>query len=496
MINTQNKKFNKYFYPCLGGIFGGIATSTHFWLLFMPLSLFILWSRSDKKLANFLWGFFFILVSHSWLYELHPLTWLGFSWISSLIISISILFGCSLIGGILVYLWGLLVKKILQKKEISNMNSLRLTIKVLLLSFAWGIGEFILSQTPLFWIGLGEGVVPGDMYLAGLARWIGSTGLSAVQLVIGFWIYLIYAKWERKYHLNKTFLFGVLMIFTLHFLGSLTSPIIRNNDYPVALWQPNMPTREKINFNNQLINDKLINAQKIALLNKSKLLITPEGSLNNNLNLAFESKILMLAGGFRNSQNGLRSSILGFQIGDKSYSTFIDKNRLVPLGEKIPGFLEIFSTGLSSVGGIQPGSSSRLFEWKFTPPFAVAICYEISDGFKIRNAINDGAELIISAANLDPYPNKLHNQFLSLARVRSIENKKDNIIISNTGPSGLISEEGRIIKLFDPNIEQNDVVNPNFSIEKTFYTTYGERPLFLLFLFLIGLNLYFGKFTN
>ena len=83
-----------------------------------------------------------------------------------------------------------------------------------------------------------------------------------------------------------------------------------------------------------------------------------------------------------------------------------------------------------------------------------------------------------------------------MARVRSIENKKDNIIVSNTGPSGLISEEGRIIKLFDPNTEQNDVVNPNFSIEKTFYTKYGERPLFLLFLFLIGLNLYFGKFTN
>ena len=113
-----------------------------------------------------------------------------------------------------------------------------------------------------------------------------------------------------------------------------------------------------------------------------------------------------------------------------------------------------------------------------------------------RQAINNGAELIISAANLDPYPIKLHNQFLSLARVRSLENKKDNIIVSNTGPSGLISEEGRIIKLFDPNTEQNDVVNPNFSIEKTFYTTYGERPLFLLFLFLIGLNLYFGKFTN
>ncbi len=462
----------------------------------MPLSLFILWSRSDKKLANFLWGFFFILVSHSWLYELHPLTWLGFSWISSLIISLSILLGCSLIGGILVYFWGLLGDRILQKKNISNMNSLTLTIKVLLLSFAWGLGEFILSQTPLFWIGLGEGIIPGDLYLAGLARWIGASGLCVVQLIIGFWIYLIYEKWKRKYHFKKTFLFGLLIIFILHFLGGLTNPISRNNDYPVALWQTNMPTREKTKFKNQFINDKLISAQKIALSNNAKLLITPEGTLNNNFNLNFKSKIRMLAGGFRNSKNGLRSSLLGYQIGDKSYSSFIDKNRLVPLGEKIPAFLKFFSQGLSSVGGIQPGSNSRFFKWKYTPPVAVAICYEISDGFKIRNAINNGAELIISAANLDPYPIKLHNQFLSLARVRSIENKKDNVIVSNTGPSGLISDEGRLIKLFDPNIEQNEIVYPNFSSKKTFYTRYGERPLLVLFLVLVGLNLFFGKFTN
>ena len=66
-----------------------------------------------------------------------------------------------------------------------------------------------------------------------------------------------------------------------------------------------------------------------------------------------------MAGGFRNSNNELRSSLLGFQIGDKSYTSFIDKNSLVPLGEKIPRFLDIFSRGLSAVGGIQPGSDSR-----------------------------------------------------------------------------------------------------------------------------------------
>ena len=177
-----------------------------------------------------------------------------------------------------------------------------------------------------------------------------------------------------------------------------------------------------------------------------------------------------MSGGFRNSNNELRSSLLGFQIGDKSFTSFIDKNRLVPIGEKIPRFLNSFSRGLSAVGGIQPGSDSRFFDPKFTPPLAIAICYEISDGVKIRKAISSGAKLIITSANLDPYPIKLYNQFLSLARLRSIENKIDNLLVSNTGPSGLVRDDGKIVQILDLNVEQNKIVFPNFSSEKSFYT--------------------------
>ena len=133
---------------------------------------------------------------------------------------------------------------------------------------------------------------------------------------------------------------------------------------------------------------------------------------------------------------------------------------------------------------------------RFTPPLAVAICYEISDGLTIRNAINSGAKIIISLANLDPYPKKLQNQFLSLARMRSIENKKDNLIASNTGPSGLISDDGKIIEVLNFNTEHNKVVFPNFSSEKTFYTKFGDRNLLFLFLFFLVLNLFVGKLTN
>ena len=456
----------------------------------MPISLFILWKERERKIANFWWGFFFILISHSWLYDLHPLTWLGFSWFTSLIIAISILLFCSFLGGLIVYLWGLLVEIILWKEDFFEMKIMPLTIKVFFLSLTWGIGELILSQTPFFWIGLGESLVPGDIYLAGLARWIGASGLCVLQILIGFWIFFSHGRWRRKLHFKKIFIFGLFIIFFLHLFGGLTTPIKRNYEYPVAIWQTNIPTREKLKIDDEFIKEKQSIAQEYALANQVKLLVAPEGTLYNNFYLSKGFKVNTLAGGFRNSNNELRSSLLGFQIGDKSFSSFIDKNRLVPLGEKIPKFLDGFSRGLSAVGGIQPGSDSRLFDPKFTPPLAVAICYEISDGLKIREAINSGAKLIVTAANLDPYPKKLYDQFLSLAVLRSIENKKNNLLVSNTGPSGLVQDDGKIIELLDLNVEQNKIVFPNFSSEKTFYTKFGDKPILLLFIFFMGLNFF------
>jgi len=57
------------------------------------------------------------------------------------------------------------------------------------------------------------------------------------------------------------------------------------------------------------------------------------------------------------------------------------------------------------------------------------------------------------------------------------------------------SDDGKIIQLLDLNTEQNEVVFPNFSSEKTFYTKHGDKPILLMFIFFIGLNI-FGKLIN
>ncbi len=465
---------------------GGLSISSYLWIIFMPMSLAILWSGFDKKYSNFLWGFSLILISHYWLLYLHPLTWLGFSWISSILISNMILILSSLLGGFFVFFWGLVGSQIIPKHKFFSQKESFVFIRVALVSLLWGLGEFILSQSPFFWIGIGESSIPGDLYLAGLAKLIGSHGVCSIVIFLGFWIFFIYEKWKRKLNFKIVFFIGIVIIFCLHLIGGyLIHPDnTRKPLYPIAIWQTNIPTREKLFKNNQKTTEQIIVEQNKALSRRAKLLVAPEGTLSTNFIFQEPSRINTLIGGFRQEKNSIRNSLLAFKEGDKFYSNFIDKYRLVPLGERIPTFINKFLVNLSSLGGIEPGNHKRYFEWENSPPFAAIICYEITDGSRIKNAVQDGSKFILSIANLDPYPSKIFDQYLSLVRMRSIENNIDTIIASNTGPSGLIRNDGRIDKLIESNKEDIEVVYTQLLNKKTFYTHYGNWPLFITLLVL------------
>ncbi len=170
-----------------------------------------------------------------------------------------------------------------------------------------------------------------------------------------------------------------------------------------------------------------------------------------------------------------------------SFSSVIDKHRLVPLGEWLPSLPGINFRGLSSLGGLESGEASRLLDWQGGPPVAVAICYELTDGNALANATKDGAQWILSIANLDPYPISLQKQFLSLAQLRSIETARDLVSVANTGPSALISRYGQVRSIVSPFTEGVGVLDLNFSNEITGYVRWGELPL----LFSLITSLYF-----
>tara|TARA_B100000965_G_scaffold52652_1_gene39253 strand:+ start:73 stop:630 length:558 start_codon:yes stop_codon:yes gene_type:complete len=175
-----------------------------------------------------------------------------------------------------------------------------------------------------------------------------------------------------------------------------------------------------------------------------------------------------------------------FHSGEDSFSNVLDKSRLVPLGEWIPTLPSFLKNGLSSVGGIESGKPSRLLDWE-GPSFAGAICYELSNGKAIANAVNHGAKWILVIANLDPYPLSLQRQFLSIAQLRSIETSKNLISVSNTGPTSLIKSNGKIDTLLKPNKEIVQLVELELNSKKTVYTYIYDLPLIsFFFISLIG----------
>jgi len=296
-----------------------------------------------------------------------------------------------------VILWGLIGSKIISKNDIFSQKDSFVFTRVTLISLLWAFGEVFLSQTSFFWIGIGESLIPGDLYLAGLARLIGSPGVCFIVIFLGFWIFLIFERWKRKLNFNKIFFVGIASIFCMHLIGGfLIQPDnFRNSLYPIAIWQTNIPTREKLFQNNQKTTHQILVEQNKALSRDAKLLVVPEGTLKTNFYFQEPSKINTLIGGFRIEKNSIRNSLLAYKEGDTFYSDFVDKYRLVPLGEKIPIVFRNF-LNLSSLGGIESGQQNRYFEWENSPPFAAIICYEITDGLKIKNAVQDGSKFILA----------------------------------------------------------------------------------------------------
>ena len=164
-------------------------------------------------------------------------------------------------------------------------------------------------------------------------------------------------------------------------------------------------------------------------------------------------------------------------------SNSIDKHRLVPLGEWAPSLPGL--AGLSAVGGLQSGEPSRLWRWG-GPPVAVAICYEIRNGTAIAEAVAGGAQWILAAANLDPYPLLLQRQFLALAQLRSLETARPLVSVANTGPTALIADRGLVKSQLPAMVPGLLPVGLEPLQGMTLYAVWREWPLWLMLLIAAG----------
>lgn len=456
----------------LGGLLAGLSLPPLGWPPLLWLALLPLWALGPR--AALLWGGAAVLISHRWLLWLHPLDWVGVPLPLSLPLCITLLLAIALLGALLVGSWRWLVQR-LGPERLGT---------ALLASAFWGLAEVLLAKGPLFWIGLGSAALPGDRALAGLAQLVGAGGLAALQLLLAWelWRLLVALRCRRRPW--RPALLWLALVLLLHGLGwqrlvAAAQPDPQARALPLLVLQPAIPTRRKFDGDQQrLLLQRLVRALDQAERGGRSLLL-PEGALSLGQDLPRPAAVEVLSGGFRLENEQLRSALLAFPPGALEPAAALDKHRLVPLGEWIPGADLFRWAGLSAVGGVSPGAATRLFQ-RPDDPLAVAICYELADGQALAAASRDGAGWLLASANLDPYPAQLQRQFAALAQLRAIESGRWLVSSANTGPSLVVDAAGAVRAALPPGRAGTLEAVLQRRTQVTAYARWGELPLLLL----------------
>jgi len=461
------------------GLAAGFALPPRGWPWLLWPALAVLWSlaagpprpSAAVRLAPpFSWGLSAVLVSHLWLLWLHPLDWIGVPSALSLPICAGLWLLCGTLGGALVGLWAVVVGRLDPRRPST----------ALIGAIGWGLAEVGLAKGPLFWLGLGAAALPGDPPLAGLAALGGAGLLAATHLLVGWGLWRI-AEDPRARRLRLVLL-GALLL-ALQFSGAAVLGAAGGDEgsaETIVVLQPSIPTRRKfLSIEQRRLLERLRGGLREASDLGAVSLLLPEGALPLGQPLPETAPVEVLSGGFRWTGAEQRSSILRFAPGERFPRDWVDKHRVVPLGEWVPLSGLLRWSGLSAVGGLEPGPPSRLLG-RPSVPVGVAICYEISDGAALAAATRQGAGWLLASANLDPYPAQLQGQFTALARLRAIESGRWLVSAANTGPSLLVDAGGRVRSELPAGIPATGAMAVHRRSRLTPYVRWGELPLLVL----------------
>jgi len=168
------------------------------------------------------------------------------------------------------------------------------------------------------------------------------------------------------------------------------------------------------------------------------------------------------------------SAVLLDRAGKKTY--IYDKIHLVPFGEYVPLQKILFFVNklVAGIGDYSHGDSYFKAETSYGE-FATLICYEIIFPGLVRKFYTKGGDFIVNITN-DAWFGKTTGpyQHFSMAVFRAVENRKTVIRAANTGISGFIDSNGRIISktdLFQRLVLTDDITSDT---TRSFYTKYGD----------------------
>jgi len=168
------------------------------------------------------------------------------------------------------------------------------------------------------------------------------------------------------------------------------------------------------------------------------------------------------------------SAVLLDREGNVSY--IYDKIHLVPFGEYVPlrSLLFFVDKLVAGIGDYEPGDKVIKANTA-VGSFATFVCYEIIFPGLVRRFYSRDGDFIVTITN-DAWFGKTAGpyQHFSMAVFRAIENRKPVLRAANTGISGYIDSNGRILlttPLFERRVETVDIRTDR---SRSFYSRYGD----------------------
>ncbi len=487
------------------------------WVALAPLWLLV--QRSDCRqwwLLALLWGLGYHGLALAWITGLHPLTWMGIPWLGSVAIVAFAWAAITLWGAVLVLLWawGL--------RQMRTWGSVR---QILASTALWCGLEWLWSLGPLYWTTLSYTQSPGNPIILHLGQLSGPlTVTAAIVAVNGAVVWAVNrpmnsAEPIRKNSDRQIFDLGrwnwpIALCLILHLIGfSLWQrPIAQSPDSAVrvGIIQGNVPTRIKLSGGGlrQAIAGYTQGYETLTQQGVD-VVLTPEGALprlwtngddrpsgrdhraNEFVQLVQKHGVPLWLGTFvpqitpQMTSEGDRytQSLLTITATGATGSQF-NKIKLVPLGEYIPfpavlgkliGRLSLISSSMA------PGTIDQIFDTPFGRAIA-AICYESAFPAQFQKQAAAGGEFILTAANLDPYSEVTMAQHQAHDLMRAIETDRWAVRATNTGYSGLIDPQGRVVWRSQPHRYQAEAVTLYRRQTQTLYVRWGNwlTPLLLV----------------
>ena len=495
-----------------GGLLMGFSPANAWgfaWIAMIPL-----WWALDRSLESrkfrpaivgaSLWGLAYHGSALSWITGIHPITWLGLSWLQSFLAIVVFAWLFIAVWGMAIAIaWAVLLvstHRIIQK--ISTHNRLSTVSHLLVGTALWCAVEWLWSQGPLYWSSLSYTQSPGNLWLLQLGQLSGPTTIAAAVVAVNG---LLAEAWlhRNQIRLGRSLFASALALFlSLHLAGWIlyAQPLTDNPTaaIKVGLIQGNVPTNRKLTSAGiQEARNIYLEGYQSLVAAGAEIVVTPEGAIPQRWNAFLQSQDLLQSAVNRAGIPLVLGTFVHEDIDDnttpitQSLLTLTANNtiagrykkvKLVPLGEYLP--LEPLVAPI--IGGSPFGTSmvpGKFDQQLQTPlgPFAAGICYESAFSNLFRQQVRSGAQIILTGSNNDPYPPRQMKQHHAQDVMRAIENNRWEVRVTNTGISGIVDPKGRSRWLSMPNQRTIHLSKIYRRQTQTLYVRYGDWLIWLLF---------------